>query len=88
MLSACTYKALGIFVGQASLTVIAIYKTILMPEIDKIHQCKQERGSPDDLYAVSIMKGDTIVGHVLVSCWKTLVLAGALIASSINDPHE
>ena len=29
-----------------------------MPEIGEILQCKQERGNPEDLYAVSIMKGE------------------------------
>ena len=35
-----------------------------MPEIGKILQCKQERSNLEDLNAVSIVKGDTIVGHV------------------------
>ena len=35
-----------------------------MPEIGKIIQCKQERINPKDLYAVSIMKGDSIVEDV------------------------
>ena len=30
-----------------------------MLEIGKILQCKQERGNMEDLYAFSIMKGDT-----------------------------
>ena len=33
-----------------------IYKAIW---IGKILQCKQETGNPEDLYAVSIMNGDT-----------------------------
>ena len=35
-----------------------------MPEISEILKCKQERGNPEDLYAVSVIKDDTIVGHV------------------------
>ena len=35
-----------------------------MPEIGEILQCKQGRGNLQGLYAVSVMKGDTIVGHV------------------------
>ena len=36
-----------------------------MTEIGKILQYKQERGNPEDLYAVSIMKGDAIVGYIV-----------------------
>ena len=36
-----------------------------MAEMGKIlPQYKQERSNPKDLYAVSVMKGDTIVGHI------------------------
>ena len=35
-----------------------------MPEIGKILQCKQEKGNLEDLNAVNIMKGDTIVEHI------------------------
>ena len=38
----------------------------------KILQCEQERDNPEDLYTVSIMKGDTIVGHF--PCEKSLVV--------------
>ena len=36
-----------------------------MPERGKILQCKQERGNLKDLYTFIVMKGDTVVGHVL-----------------------
>ena len=41
-----------------------VYKAIWMPEIGEILECKQERDNPEDLYAVSVIKEDTIVGHV------------------------
>ena len=41
-----------------------VYKAIWMPEIGEILECKQERGNPKDLYAISVIKNDTIVGHV------------------------
>ena len=41
-----------------------VYKAIWMPEIGEILKCKQERGNPEDLYGVSVLKDDTIVGHV------------------------
>ena len=41
-----------------------MYKAIWMPEIGEVLQCKWERGNPEDSYTVSIMKDDTIVGHV------------------------
>ena len=41
-----------------------VYKAIWMPEIGEILECKQERGNPEDLYAISITKDDTIIGHV------------------------
>ena len=41
-----------------------VYKAIWTPEIGKIPQCKQERGDPKDSYSVSVMKDNTIVGHV------------------------
>ena len=41
-----------------------IYKAIWMPEIGEILQCEQERGNPENSYAVSMTKDDTIVGHV------------------------
>ena len=41
-----------------------IYKDIWMPELGEILQCEQERENPEDSYAVSVMKADTIVGHV------------------------
>ena len=59
-----------------------------MPVIGKTLQCKQERGNLEDLYAVSVMKSDTISGHVLVLCDQTLVCAGAFITWSISGPHE
>ena len=41
-----------------------VYKTIWTPEIAEILHCEQETGNTEDSYAVSIVKGDTIVGHV------------------------
>ena len=41
-----------------------VYKAIWMPKIGEILKCKQERGNPEDLYAVSVLKDDTIVGQV------------------------
>ena len=35
-----------------------------MSELNEILQCEQERQNPEDSYAVSVMKDDTIVGHV------------------------
>ena len=35
-----------------------------MPKLGKILQCEQEIGNLEDSYAVSVMKADTIVGHV------------------------
>ena len=49
-----------------------IYKAIWTPEIGKILQCKQERTNLEDSYTVSIMKDDTIVGHIL--CEKLCVV--------------
>ena len=31
-----------------------------MPEIGNILQCKQERGNLEDVYAVTVMKGETL----------------------------
>ena len=59
-----------------------------MPEIGKILQCKQERGNLEDLLAVSVMKSDTIAGHVLLLRGQTLVCAGAFITWSISGLHE
>ena len=49
-----------------------IYKDIRTPELGKILQCEQERGNTEDSYAVSVMKADTIVGHV--PCEKSHVV--------------
>ena len=43
-----------------------------MPEIGEILECMQERGNPEDLYAVSVLKDDTIVRHV--PCEKSRVV--------------
>ena len=52
-----------------------------MPEIGEILQCKQERDNQEDLYAVSVMKGDTYV----VSRGQTLDHTGAFFACSANN---
>ena len=59
-----------------------------MAEIDEILQYKQERGNLEDLYVVSVMKGETMFGHILVLHGETQVHAGALIARSISNPCE
>ena len=43
-----------------------------MLETGEILQCKQKRGNPEDLYTVSVMKGDIIVGHI--PCEKSRVV--------------
>ena len=35
-----------------------IYKAIWTPEIGEILDCQQERGNPEDLYSISIIKDD------------------------------
>ena len=49
-----------------------VYKAIWTPEIGEILKCKQERGNSKDLYAFSVIKDDTIVGHI--SCEKSFVV--------------
>ena len=41
-----------------------VYKTIWSPVLNEILQTQQEHGNPEDCYAVSILKGGVIVGHV------------------------
>ena len=41
-----------------------VCKVIWMLEFDEILQCEQERPNPEDSNAFSVMKNDTIVGHV------------------------
>ena len=62
-----------------------------MPEIGEILQYKQERGNMEDLYTVSVIKGDTIVGHVLCekSCvvWYFIKHDGVVTCQVINQQN-
>ena len=42
-----------------------IYRTIRTQEIIEICCCEQETGNIEDSYAVSVMKGDTVIGNIL-----------------------
>ena len=41
-----------------------VYKMIWTPANGETLCCEQETGNTEDSYAVSVIKGDTIVGHV------------------------
>ena len=53
----------------------------------KILQCKKERGNLNDSYAVSIMKDDTIVGHIpLKNCvWCGILLKVRVVTSQVTN---
>ena len=41
-----------------------VYQTVWTPTINAEHATLQEHGNPEDNYAVAVMNGDVIVGHV------------------------
>ena len=41
-----------------------VYKSIWTPALGEKLSTDQERGNPEDRYAVSVLKSSTIVGHV------------------------
>ena len=41
-----------------------VYKDTWTPSVGEELPCKRETGSDKDRYAVAVMRGDTIVGHV------------------------
>ena len=45
-----------------------LYKDVLKASVGESLWCKQKTGNPHDSYAVSVLKGETIVGYVHVSC--------------------
>ena len=63
---------LGIIVGKASFVGIMYIKQFGHQNIGEILHCEQETGNTEDSYAVSVVKGDTIVGHV--PCEKSHVV--------------
>ena len=76
-LSTCAYNGLEIIVGQASLTVMAYTK---MPEIGNVLQCKQDRGNLEDVYTVTVMKGETLSFD-----WPDSKSCRGIIACSASD---
>ena len=40
------------------------YKVVWEASVEESLRCKWEAGNPHDPYAVSVLKGETIVGHV------------------------
>ena len=49
---------------ESSIRGYHIYKDIWDPRMGEKLSCLQEPGNVHDIYAVSVMKGDDIVGHV------------------------
>ena len=55
---------IGVLVVESMVRGYHVYKDIWSAAVRQLLPCKQERGNPHDPYAIAVVEGSVIVGHV------------------------